>query len=157
MVRNIESWRRESAQAVIVRLGCGHQRHVRHRPPLDMHPWVPDDAGCAARVGEPIECVACARRQLPQEAATYRRTPDFDETTVPAGLRADHRTRGGTWARVQVGSGELAIAFDPPLSVQVVGRPGEPVIIPPQLLHRVLLRGPVRFAVEFLRVPALPG
>ncbi|MEZ4474143.1 MAG: DUF3565 domain-containing protein [bacterium] len=43
----------------IARLACGHQRHVRHRPPLVERPWVLTAAGRAAMVGTPLPCVAC--------------------------------------------------------------------------------------------------
>ncbi len=154
VVRTIESLRRESEHAVVLRLGCGHTRHVRHNPPLSDHPWVVDQAASAEKVGQAIECGACVQRRLPAEAAFVRKTADFSESTVPRGLRADHRTRAGTWARVVVESGVLHIEFEAPLHERAEGRPGQPVSIPPELPHRVELDGPVVFAVEFLRVAA---
>jgi tellurite methyltransferase len=59
--RTISSWRREAADVVVLRLDCGHDRHVRHRPPLSSHVWVMDDATCEVRVGESIECLRCGR------------------------------------------------------------------------------------------------
>lgn len=35
----------------------------------------------------------------------YKRTPTFDEHTIPAGLRRDHRTRAGVWGRIVVEAG----------------------------------------------------
>ena len=32
----------------------------------------------------------------------YKRTPGFDELTMPAGLRREHRTRPGVWAAITV-------------------------------------------------------
>ena len=42
-------------------LDCGHQRHVRNRPPFEPRPWVDDAAARQARVGTPLECHLCAR------------------------------------------------------------------------------------------------
>lgn len=49
----------EGPGAVVVTLDCGHRRHVRHRPPFEVHPWVLDARQRAARVGAEIECGRC--------------------------------------------------------------------------------------------------
>lgn len=155
--RVIESWRRETpgaTDAVVLRLDCGHDRHVHHRPPLASHAWVMDDAACEARVGARIECLRCGQRLVPEGAEAYRRTATFDERSIPAGLLGAHATKAGTWGRLVVEQGELALAFEPPLSLEVTARAGSSVAIPPELRHEVRLRGPVRFHVEFLRVPS---
>lgn len=161
--RVITRWRREGSpspseavrafDAVVLRLDCGHDRHVRHRPPFECHAWVADDAACQARVGQTIECLGCGQRRLPEGARPYRRTESFDERTTPGGLRGAHSTKAGAWGRLVVEEGELRVWFEPPLSLEVTGRAGSPVSIPPQLRHQVRLGGPVRFHVEFLRVP----
>jgi hypothetical protein len=47
--------------------------------------------------------------------AAYRSTPVFDEVTLPAALRADHRTKAGTWGVITVLEGQLRLTFvDPP-------------------------------------------
>jgi tellurite resistance-related uncharacterized protein len=158
--RTIIRWRRdgssgeplEASGAVVLRLDCGHDRHVHHRPPLSSHPWVLDDAACDARVGAAIECLRCGQRLVPEDARPYRRTAGFDEHTIPAGLLGEHSTKAGTWGRLVVEQGQLAVWFLAPLSLEVAAEPGAPVAIPPQLRHQVRLRGPVRFHVEFLRV-----
>jgi tellurite resistance-related uncharacterized protein len=152
--RNITRWRREGSDAVVLRLECGHDRHVHHRPPRSSHPWVLDDAACDARVGQAIECLRCGQRLVPDDARPYRRTESFDEHTIPAGLLGAHSTKAGTWGRLWVEQGRLVVWFEPPLSLEAAGEPGAPVAIPPQLRHQVRLRGPVRFHVEFLRVPS---
>jgi tellurite methyltransferase len=150
--RIITSWRREGPAVVVLRLECGHDRHVQHRPPLSSHTWATDDAATAARVGHPIECLRCGQRILPDDARAYRRTESFDERSVPPGLLGVHSTKAGTWGRLWVEQGELELWFQPPLSLAATGRPGAPIVIPPQVEHQVRLRGPVRFHVEFLRV-----
>lgn len=157
IARTITSVRREAADAVVLGLDCGHARHVRHRPPLSSHAWVLDDAACEQRLGQSIECLRCGQRLLPDDARPYRRTADFHEDTVPRGLLGDHSTKAGTWGRLWVEHGALVVCFGAPLHVDVAARPGAPVVIPPQIVHRVRIAGSVRFYVEFLAVPAEGG
>ena len=42
-----------------------------------------------------------------RELTPYKRTPSFSEATVPAGLLADHATKEGVWALIQVEDGAL--------------------------------------------------
>ncbi len=78
-----------------------------------------------------------------------RTTPEFDESTVPAGLLGEHRVAPGVWGRLIVRAGALGFGFE--------GRPervvpaGEHVAIPPDVTHHVRIVGPVRFVVEFHR------
>jgi tellurite resistance-related uncharacterized protein len=39
--------------------------------------------------------------------APYKTTPVFDENTLPAALRAEHRTKPGVWGVIRVLEGEL--------------------------------------------------
>jgi uncharacterized protein (DUF488 family) len=43
----------------VAELSCGHQQHVRHRPPLIERPWVLTEAGRAAKIGHSIVCPEC--------------------------------------------------------------------------------------------------
>jgi hypothetical protein len=43
----------------IARLACGHQQHVRHRPPWINRPWVATPAGRDAHRGAELECGKC--------------------------------------------------------------------------------------------------
>ena len=45
--------------------------------------------------------------ELPPGLAAYKRTPLFNEATVPAGLLKDHSTKEGTWGRIHVEAGRL--------------------------------------------------
>jgi len=155
--RVIVGVQREGADAVVLRLDCGHRRHVRHRPPLSSHAWVGSDAECEQRVGQRIECLRCGQRELPPQAQAYRSTAEFDEHTLPAGLQRAHTTKAGAWGRVVVEQGTLWLCFEPPLRTEVLVRPGQPGVIPPQLPHHIRLAGPVRLRVEFLAVADLDG
>ena len=51
---------------------------------------------------------AMAIPKLPDDAVRYRQTPVFTETTIPAGLLGDHRTKEGVWGLIHVYEGKLA-------------------------------------------------
>ncbi len=88
------------------------------------------------------------RPDWPADAVPYRRTPEFDETTVPKGLLRAHSTRDKTWARLHVLDGRL-IFRDLVDGAELVLEPGIHPLIHPQRLHEVAILGPVRFFVEF--------
>jgi len=84
----------------------------------------------------------------PDGLAPYRRTPDFTEATIPAGLLKAHATKDGVWAKLHVLAGtlkfrDLASGEHRALPVGIY-----PLIFP-EALHEVELCGPVRFFVEF--------
>lgn len=83
-------------------------------------------------------------------AEPYARSPVFDEQTLPAALREDHRTKAGTWGLLRVIEGEVRLVFDDPPS-DVVVTPATPAIIPPQATHHVVPMGPMTMQVEFYR------
>ncbi|MDA9556463.1 DUF3565 domain-containing protein [Vibrio sp.] len=41
------------------KLKCGHNQHVRHRPPFILRPWVITKEGRQAMVGYLLECKKC--------------------------------------------------------------------------------------------------
>src|SRR3546814_2805171 len=48
-------------------------------------------------------------------ALPYRSTPVFDETSLPAALRGEHRTKAGVWGLIRVLEGKLQLnIIDPP-------------------------------------------
>lgn len=40
-------------------LECGHEQHMRHRPPFIERPWVTTEEGRKAKIGALVECRAC--------------------------------------------------------------------------------------------------
>lgn len=86
---------------------------------------------------------------LPGDVRVYKRTAEFTEHTIPLGLRRDHSTKPGVWARIVVMEGSLEYSFGEPrrrftLDREHVG------IVRPELPHQVEPLGAVRFHVEFL-------
>lgn len=95
---------------------------------------------------------------LPPGLEPYRRTPDFTESTVPAGLLADHTTKDGTWALIHVAEGLLRYRVTDPrrAPLDLVLSPGQaPGVIEPTIRHHVEPLGTVRFHVEFWHAKAV--
>ncbi|MEM9177761.1 MAG: DUF1971 domain-containing protein [Myxococcota bacterium] len=90
-------------------------------------------------------------KTLPDAAQAYKRTPEFTETTVPAGLERRHDTKAGVWGRIRVLEGRLRYRILEPDVEEHVLEPGLDGIVEPQVPHHLEMLGPVRFFVEFLR------
>ena len=102
MERRISGFHQDDVADWVAELDCGHARHVRHAPPFVERPWVASESDRRSRIGTPLECGACERRELPAGFVAYRRTPIFDETSVPRALLSRHSTKTGVWARIHV-------------------------------------------------------
>lgn len=84
----------------------------------------------------------------------YKITPVFTETSVPDGIRNEHRTKPGTWGLLRVLEGRVTLVFtDPHRVVEVT--PDLPAQIPPQDTHFVEVHGPMKMQVEFYNEPPL--
>ena len=147
-ILNLES---ESADSVIAVLDCGHRRHIRHRPPLEMHPWILDPAARAARIGQRIECGRCEQLELPAGATCYKQTPEFTAATIPPGLLKDHTLKAGTWAQIVVLAGQLRYRINAPLVRELLLAPGTPGVVPPEVPHAIEPLGEVRLRIDFYR------
>ncbi len=42
-------------------LACGHEQHVRHRPPFIERPWVLTEGGRQSKIGVEVDCIRCAQ------------------------------------------------------------------------------------------------
>ena len=87
---------------------------------------------------------------LPAGVVAYRRTPIFDQDTIPAGLLREHRTASGVWGLITVVEGRLRFRSLDPVAATAL-TPGTPMAVAPQQPHEVAPDGPVRFYVEFYR------
>jgi tellurite resistance-related uncharacterized protein len=83
--------------------------------------------------------------------ASYRKTPIFDESSIPAGLLHRHSTKAGVWARIHVLEGTLLFRLLEPVPIEYPLTPERPGEVEPEAPHEVAVCGPVRFYVEFLR------
>ena len=151
MRRAIVGFHRDEEGDWAADLDCGHAQHTRHRPPFVNRPWVVSAAGRESMLGRPLDCLRCDRMEWPEGFEIHRRTPDFDERSVPAALLADHSTKRGTWARIHVLAGTLHYHVGTPIERSMRVEASGPAIIVPEVPHRVEPDGPVRFFVEFHR------
>jgi tellurite resistance-related uncharacterized protein len=149
--RQILSIEPESADSVVATLDCGHRRHIRHRPPLESHPWILDPVARVARVGQRIECGRCERLELPAGAACYKQTAEFTAATIPAGLLKDHTLKAGTWAQIVVLAGQLRYRIAAPLARELLLSPDTIGVVPPEVPHAIEPVGEVRLRIDFYR------
>jgi tellurite resistance-related uncharacterized protein len=90
-------------------------------------------------------------KTIPNGFEPYKKTPIFDESTVPAGLLKAHKTKAGTWGKIVVLEGGLKYLIQEPevemhsLNQDVYG------VVEPGILHEVQPLGKVKFYVEFYR------
>lgn len=90
---------------------------------------------------------------VPAELVLYKRSPEFTEHTVPAGLLRVHSTKPGIWGRIRVKEGELIYRIVDPRrrNREILLTADHPGVIEPTIAHQIQPRGGARFSVEFLR------
>lgn len=152
MRRAIVGFHCDEAGDPVADLDCGHGQHVRHRPPFINRPWVATEAGRANMLGTELACLRCDRMEWPDGLVAGRRTPDFYEHTVPAGLTREHATKRGVWARIHVVAGKLAYTVAAPVNRAFLLDATTAGVVVPQVVHRVSPQGRVRFYVRFFKV-----
>ena len=89
---------------------------------------------------------------LPDNVVAYRRTPIFDQDSLPAALRRRHNTKEDVWGLIVVLEGRLLYRVLEPLSERILD-PQTPGVIRPGQAHEVEPVGPVSFFVEFYGDP----
>ncbi len=151
MQREIAGFHLDDEGSWVAELDCAHRVHVRHDPPWQIRPWVLSQAERAGRIGTALDCVRCDRYEMPESVRPYKRTKTFDQTTLPAGLRARHTTKKGVWAVIHVVAGELRYRVHEPLGSEQVIRAGDVGIVAPCVPHEVEPVGEVQLFVEFHR------
>ena len=63
MKRRITGFYEDVEGYFIAMLECGHEQHVRHKPPLVERPWVLTEAGRQSRIGFELNCRECDREE----------------------------------------------------------------------------------------------
>ena len=82
----------------------------------------------------------------------YRSTAVFDETTLPAALRREHRTKAGVWGLVRVIEGRLKLSYLDSGNETVI-TPERPALVLPEQPHLVTPLGPMKMQVDFYDEP----
>lgn len=90
-------------------------------------------------------------KTLPENVAPYKKTPDFDEQTVPAALLRAHQTKELVWGIIVVLEGRLQYTISEPTPEVNILDPDHFGVVEPTMLHEVKPLGKVRFYVEFYR------
>lgn len=78
----------------------------------------------------------------------YKSTPVFDENTLPAGLRKEHRTKTGVWGVIRILEGRVRYRVLNPVGETILD-PDHPGLVLPDQPHLVEPLGTVRMQVEF--------
>jgi tellurite methyltransferase len=136
----------------VAELTCGHNQHVRHRPPFQIRTWVLEEDTRAERVGTELSCPSCSRSEVPVSLRFVRSSPEWTEETVPPALLRAHQVGHGTWGLLRVHSGNLRFVQLAERNHDVVLGLGSVHAIPPDTPHRIVLLGAVRFTIDFLTV-----
>lgn len=84
--------------------------------------------------------------------APYKSTPVFDENTLPAGLRREHRTKAGVWGVIRVMGGRLRYRVLDPVCEMILD-PNHPGLVLPDQPHFVEPLGTMRMQVDFYDCP----
>lgn len=84
----------------------------------------------------------------PENLVAQRRSPDFDQDTIPAALQRSHATKHGTWGVLHILEGQLLFR-DLREGTELTLTVGAHQVIYPQIEHEVEVAGPVRFYIEF--------
>ena len=90
-------------------------------------------------------------KALPADVSPYKRTPEFTESTVPAGLLRSHDTKDGVWGKIVVLEGTLLYRILEPKVEEIVLSPNRYGVVEPTVRHEVVPSAGVRFYVEFHR------
>ena len=90
-------------------------------------------------------------KKIPENCFPYKKTPEFDEGSVPKGLLKSHSTKEGTWGKIIVLEGQLRYRVNGAEQEEFVLDEERFGVVEPTILHEVKPLGRVRFYVEFCR------
>lgn len=85
-------------------------------------------------------------------AASYRSTPIFDEVSLPAALRREHRTKPGVWGVIRVLDGRVKLSFVDPPEERILTCDAPGLLLPDQP-HFATPIGPMRMRIDFYDQP----
>jgi tellurite resistance-related uncharacterized protein len=92
-----------------------------------------------------------SRGALPLGAVAYRAIGPFDAGSLPAGLRAEHRLKEGTWGVLELTDGALRFVWDDEQGGADDLVAPVTTIVPPQVPHHVEGEGPFELTIAFHR------
>lgn len=71
MRQPITGYHKDEEDHWVAELECGHNQHVRHKPPWVERPWVTTEMGRTAMLGERLNCKKCDRDE-PRDNPTWQ-------------------------------------------------------------------------------------
>jgi tellurite resistance-related uncharacterized protein len=86
---------------------------------------------------------------LPDSLSPIRKTPEFDEISIPKGLLKAHQTKEGVWGKIVILEGKLQYKINEPEEEIIILDTDNCGVVEPKILHEVKPLGPVKFYVEF--------
>lgn len=89
-------------------------------------------------------------KSLPDNVVAYKKTPEFDESSVPNGLLNNHQTKEGVWGKIVLLEGRLLYTINEPKE-EIYLDSNNSGVVEPTVYHQVKPLGKVRFYVEFYR------
>lgn len=152
MDRSIAGFHLDRTGHWVAELDCGHNQHVRHRPPFEMRPWVLEEAKRAAHLGTPLDCPLCDRGELPEGLRFAGCSAEWDSRSLPTRLRRVHELASGTWGRIMVEEGRLTFRASTTPPIDRTLEVGSIQAVPPGVEHHIEPDPHARLFVELLRV-----
>lgn len=61
MKQAITGYHKDEKEDWVAELACGHNQHVRHKPPWQLRPWVITEEGRKNHLGMELNCLKCDR------------------------------------------------------------------------------------------------
>lgn len=61
MKQSITGYHKDDEEDWVAELACGHNQHVRHKPPWQLRPWVVTEEGRKNHLGMELNCLKCDR------------------------------------------------------------------------------------------------
>ncbi len=90
-------------------------------------------------------------KALPVNLTAFKKTSEFDESSMPKGLLKAHQTKEGVWGKIVILAGQLQYTISQPKTEKVILDKNNYGVIEPTIFHDVKPLGEVRFYVEFYR------
>jgi tellurite resistance-related uncharacterized protein len=91
-------------------------------------------------------------KTLPRNAVPYKRTSEFNHSSVPSALLRAYNTKQGAWGKIIVLEEALTYRILEPEVEEVLLSRSKCGVIEPTIKHEVVPEPGVRFYVEFYRV-----
>ena len=95
--------------------------------------------------------IVASRGAIPPDAVPYRTVGPFGAQNLPAGLRAEHRLKEGTWGLLTLAEGSLCFVWDDEQGGNEPLNAPATFVIPPQVPHHVEGDGPFGLTIAFYR------